>query len=205
MISSTSVDYLRLLATQTQNGHARHIRMMNVSRKNSAQVRRVFARRAAALLVRQKFDAIDILENFRRGHAGDLRLSAAIRKLKILQLRPISLRETASPSPQPAAGKSAAAQIPTLPQTPVSKRRDCGSRKTPAAQPANDCASRPAHRRGDSREMSARATSKRPAQSIAAARPCSSDSPTPRAANSSSKANRRAAAAGSSCRQARHT
>ena len=82
-------DYLRFLAAQTQHGHARHIRMMNVSRKNSAQVRRVFVRRAAALLVRQKFYAVDILENSRR--SAGLRL--AVPRLEIFQLARFSFAE----------------------------------------------------------------------------------------------------------------
>ncbi len=74
-----------MLAAKAEHRHTRHIRMMNVSRKNSAKIPRIFARRAATLLVRQKFDAIDVFENFRRRAAACD--SPPLRQLKILQLR----------------------------------------------------------------------------------------------------------------------
>src|ERR1700688_2017763 len=65
---------------------------------------------------------------------------------------PISLHGKAAPIPPPGCGKSVAPQIPIPLQTPASKPPDCGSRKTPAAEPANNSASRLVHHLCDIQE-----------------------------------------------------
>jgi hypothetical protein len=58
---------LRVLATQAENRRAGNIGMMNVSGQQAAQVSGVFASGSAALLMCQKFDAVDVAENLRLG------------------------------------------------------------------------------------------------------------------------------------------
>ena len=148
LISSSSMGTCACWQPRLRTVAPGNIRMVNVTRQKAAKISGVFVRPAAAGLVQEKLDAVDVLKNFRRS-AGSLRF----RRKRPSSVRPISLRDRAAPAPQPGFGKSAAPQNPILLQTPALRRPDCGSRKRQAEARASNCACQPGHRLCDIREM----------------------------------------------------
>lgn len=61
---------LGMLATEAEDGCAGHIGMVNIPREERAKIVGIFARAAAAALVREEFDAVDVAKNPGKGRGS---------------------------------------------------------------------------------------------------------------------------------------